>query len=132
TPTASFSQESQRILSLVTWICISLIVIGIVFSLIFSVNLYNPIKNIHQILSRSEHGNEGVGEVRNGDVFEIIGHRIHRLMQQNDDAVTKMERYSNELLDQFFINLVEGKQPVQLGAFQQIVDNIDFQSGQYL
>ena len=132
TPTASFSQESQRILSLVTWICISLIVIGIVFSLIFSVNLYNPIKNIHQILSRSENGNEGVGEVRNGDVFEIIGNRIHRLMQQNDDAVTKMERYSNELLDQFFINLVEGKQPVQLGAFQQIVDNIDFQSGQYL
>lgn len=105
TPTHSFNNESSSILSLIWWICISLVVIGILFSFRFSVNIYNPIKNIRDILLQSEKGSQ-IGSGR--DEFQVIGSRIHQLVQQNYDTNQKLSMYSNELLDQFFSSLIKG------------------------
>jgi AraC-like DNA-binding protein len=129
TPAHSFSNEPTSILSLIFWICISLVLIGILFSFRFSVNIYNPIKNIRDILLRSEKGIE-IGSGR--DEFQVIGSRIHQLVQQNYDTTQKLNMYSNELLDQFFSSLIKGNPWTQKKPMKQIMEEIGFQSGTYL
>ncbi|NHN31786.1 helix-turn-helix transcriptional regulator [Paenibacillus agricola] len=129
TPIHSFNNEPSSILSLIFWICISLVVIGILFSFRFSVNLYNPIKNIRDILLQSEKGTE-IGGGR--DEFQLIGSRIHQLVQQNFDTTQKLDMYSNELLDQFFSSLIKGNPWTQKKPMQQMMEEIGFQSGTYL
>ncbi|MEK3725277.1 helix-turn-helix domain-containing protein [Paenibacillus sp. FSL H8-0034] len=129
TPTHSFNNESSSILSLIWWICISLVVIGILFSFRFSVNIYNPIKNIRDILLQSEKGSQ-IGSGR--DEFQVIGSRIHQLVQQNYDTNQKLSMYSNELLDQFFSSLIKGNPWTQKKPMKQMIEEIGFQSGTYL
>ncbi|WP_240418230.1 helix-turn-helix domain-containing protein [Paenibacillus periandrae] len=129
TPTHSFNNESSSILSLIWWICISLVVIGILFSFRFSVNIYNPIKNIRDILLQSEKGSQ-IGSGR--DEFQVIGSRIHQLVQQNYDTNQKLSMYSNELLDQFFSSLIKGNPWTQKKPMKQMLEEIGFQSGTYL
>ncbi|OUS76766.1 hypothetical protein B1748_09220 [Paenibacillus sp. MY03] len=132
TPVASFSHESQRILDLLIWICISLMIIGIFFSFVFSVHLYNPIRNIHNILTRNELRDKAVYERRSNDELKMIGNRIYQLMNQNNEAVNQLNQYSNELLDHFFITLINGNPAAQLGTTRQMLDKIGFQGGRYL
>lgn len=129
TPTHSFNNESSSILSLIWWICISLVVIGILFSFRFSVNIYNPIKNIRDILLQSEKGSQ-IGSGR--DEFQVIGSRIHQLVQQNYDTNQKLSMYSNELMDQFFSSLIKGNPWTQKKPMKQMIEEIGFQSGTYL
>lgn len=129
TPIHSISSEPSSILSLILWICISLVLIGILFSFRFSVNIYNPIKNIRDILLQSEKGTE-IGSGR--DEFQVIGSRIHQLVQQNYDATQKLNMYSNELLDQFFSSLIKGNPWMEKKPVKQIMEEIGFQSGTYL
>jgi len=133
TPAAAFSQESRQVLQLLIWICASLIVIGVVFSFIFSVNIYNPIRNIHRILAREgkADGQDDAGETR-GDLFRHIDAFIRRLMEQNRAAAAKLNQYSSELLDQFFLRLASGQPPAQSGVYEQIVSGIGFQRGRYV
>jgi two-component system response regulator YesN len=131
TPSSSFDQEPSSILNLIFWICISLIMIGILFSFIFSMSLYNPIKNIRDILIQSEKPNKTIGEFSGGE-FQMIGSRIHQLVQQNLDATLKLNKFSAEMLDQFFTNLIKGHQWVQQETTIHILDEIGFQKGSYL
>ncbi|MDB5056293.1 MAG: AraC family transcriptional regulator [Bacilli bacterium] len=131
TPIHSFNKEPSSILNLIFWICISLILIGILFSFIFSMSLYNPIKNIRDILVQ----NEKEGDIHskfNGGEFQMIGSRINQLVQQNLDATQKLDKFSNEMLDQFFTNLMKGHQWVQQETSVHILDEIGFQNGNYM
>ncbi|MCU6707431.1 AraC family transcriptional regulator [Paenibacillus sp. J5C_2022] len=132
TPLSAFSGEAANILSLVIWICISLILIGIIFSFIFSVNLYNPIRNIKNILLRSEQDMNAGGTYDNHDELTAIGSMIRQLVQHNRDASIKLNEYSSELLDQFFTNMMKGSVWTQQEPPSRILDELKFQDGNYL
>ncbi|MCR8634126.1 helix-turn-helix domain-containing protein [Paenibacillus radicis (ex Xue et al. 2023)] len=132
TPVSSFSNESSSILSLVFWICITLIVVGVLFSFVFSMNLYNPIKNIRDILIQSEKQINFGNEFRSNDELKMIGNRVHQLVQQHQDASLKINKYSSELLDQFFMNLLRGNHWVQQETLSQILEDISFKAERYL
>jgi two-component system response regulator YesN len=131
TPVNAFNQEPSGILSLIFWICISLILIGIVFSLIFSMNLYNPIKNIRDILLRNEQ-NAGDIDETTGDELQMLGSRIHHLIIKKDDITQKKNEVSNELVEQLFLSFIKGQPWLQSDKMAQILEEIDFKEGKYL
>ncbi|MFD0959058.1 helix-turn-helix domain-containing protein [Paenibacillus chungangensis] len=132
TPLSAFSGEAASILGLVIWICISLILIGIVFSFIFSVNLYNPIRNIKNILLRSEQEMVNGSTQDQHDELTAIGSMIRQLVQHNRDASIKLNEYSSELLDQFFTNMMKGSVWAQQEPPSRILDELRFQDGYYI
>lgn len=131
TPVQAFNKEPASILNLIFWICISLIVIGILFSFIFSMSIYNPIRTIRDVLVQNDKENDDPNDVM-GSELQMIGSRINRLVQQNQDATQKLNKFSNELLDQFFTNLIKGHQWLQQDTASQILDELGFQDGNYL
>ncbi len=132
TPVDSFNQESSNIFSLIIWICISLIIIGIAFSFIFSVRLYNPIKNIRDILQKNEKVEQWNGETNRSGELQKIGDSINQLVQQHMDANIKINTYSEEILEQFFKNLIKSFRVGQANAVHQVLNKLDFHSGSYL
>ncbi len=131
TPVQSFSKESASILNLVFWICITLMVIGLIFSIIFSYNLYNPIKNIRNILIQSGKDPDWTEE-EDSDELRLIGSRIRALVEQNRNVNLKLSQYSNELLDQFFTHLFRGHLPTNQVKLHQVLEDIGFQDEYYL
>ncbi|NOU96220.1 helix-turn-helix domain-containing protein [Paenibacillus sp. LMG 31456] len=131
TPVSAFSGESSGILNLLFWICLSLVIIGILFSFIFSVNLYNPIKNIKEILIRAEKEIEVNNELRSSDELKMIRSRIHQLVEQNRHATLTLNQYSSELLDQFFTNLIKAHPWAQQEIPTRILDKLGFQDAYY-
>ncbi|TXK77637.1 AraC family transcriptional regulator [Paenibacillus sp. N3.4] len=132
TPTKAFGKEPASILSLIFWICITLMIIGVCFSLIFSINLYNPIKNIRNILVQSEKEINFTYEQRSRDELSLIGSRIDQLIQQNRDAVLKVSLYSNGLLDHFFASLFRGQPWAHQETLDQVLNDIGFKGDSYL
>ncbi|TBL81723.1 helix-turn-helix domain-containing protein [Paenibacillus thalictri] len=131
TPVSAFSGESSGILNVVFWICLSLVIIGILFSFLFSVNLYNPIKNIKDVLIREEKEIEVHNELRSGDEFKMIRSRIHQLVEQNRNAALTLNQYSSELLDQFFTNLIKAHPWVQQEIPTRILGKLGFDGSYY-
>jgi AraC-like DNA-binding protein len=54
TPTAEYKKQASGILLVTTWLAFLLLVIGIVFSFIFSTKLYNPIRNLLDAQNKHE------------------------------------------------------------------------------
>ncbi|MFD0675613.1 MULTISPECIES: helix-turn-helix domain-containing protein [unclassified Paenibacillus] len=131
TPVSSFGSESSGILNVVFWICVSLVIIGILFSFVFSVNLYNPIKNIKEILIREEKEIEVHNEFRSSDELKMIRSRIHQLVEQNRNAALTLNQYSSELHDQFFTNLIKGQAWVQQEIPTRILNKLGFEGSYY-
>ncbi|TVY11179.1 helix-turn-helix domain-containing protein [Paenibacillus cremeus] len=132
TPIASFSNETSGILSLILWICLTLMIVGVVFSFIFSFSIYNPIKNIREILGESDKTQDTYGKSRSSDDWNTIGRRIDQLVKQHQDAALKINRYSSELLDQFFIYLLRGNPWKQQDTPNRVLDEIGFTADRYM
>ena len=139
TPRSSFSHEARSILNLVVAICVILMLVGVALSFVFSVNLYNPIRNIHAILrGGAEGGKAGAvagktgGRRRDGDELKLIGSRVHELVQQRRETEDKLSRYSTELLDQWFANLIKGTPLPTQSVAGSMLETLGFVHGQYL
>jgi two-component system response regulator YesN len=132
TPLNAFNGEPASILNLILWICISLIVVGAILSLIFSMSLYNPIKNIREILLQNVQTQEVHSEARSPGEFQLIVSRIHQLFAHNKEVTLKMDRFSHELLEQFFTDAINGRQWLQQETVKEVLENISFHKGSYL
>ncbi|WP_409345930.1 helix-turn-helix domain-containing protein [Paenibacillus sp. MBLB4367] len=132
TPVSSFNGEPSNILNMIVWICLSLVVIGIVFSFIFSINLYNPIRNIRNILLKSEAPSSLDGNLAGQGELERIGNQVNRLVSDNLDTVRKVQRFTNELVEQFFRNLLGGNEWEKPGTVTEVLQDIGFREGDCL
>ncbi|MGG1518186.1 AraC family transcriptional regulator [Paenibacillus oryzisoli] len=132
TPVHSFNQESSSILNLIIWICISLLVISVAFSFIFSFRLYNPIKNIRDILQKNDNADEWQMETRRSGELQMIGNSVNHLIKRHMDDNIKISTFSDEILEQFFTNLLKGYRGPQPYSVHTILNEIDFQTGSYL
>lgn len=112
TPVAEFrNQTSYYLLSLLTT-CFVLVVVGILFSFIFTFNLYNPIKRIRDILDHPEESDERADSTNRHTAFDFIGTRIHRLIEHNHQFKHELETVSVGYLEQSLLNLIHGRTAV--------------------
>ncbi|WP_158301797.1 helix-turn-helix transcriptional regulator [Paenibacillus mesophilus] len=132
TPISAFNGESVNILKLIFWICLSLIVIGIAFSFIFSINLYNPIRNIRTILQQTGHTGSPDGTWRGRGELERIGERVDRLVHDNLNTARKVQRFTNELVEQFFRNVLGGNEWEKPDTVTEILQDIGLGESGYL
>ncbi len=92
TPAHVYKDQATGILSVTVWLALVLILIGVVFSFIFSTKLYNPIRNLLQ-------------------------------------AYHEREQFSGELLENAFLNLLNGASSDKYKAF---MEEIGFAEGEYV
>ena len=131
TPIHVFDREPSNILMLIVYICLSLLSIGILFSFIFTKHIYNPIRSIRDILlSKEKEADVRAKQEQQGE-FQIIGHRIHQLMQQHTEHTRKLDQYSTNLLDQYFMALIKGYDWQESDKYTDLLRNIGFGSGFY-
>lgn len=132
TPVSTLNGEPSNILNLIIWICLSLIVIGIVFSFIFSINLYNPIRNIRNILQKTDPLGSPDSESDGQGELQRIGNRVHQLVNDKLNTNRTVQMVTNELLEQFFRKLLSGNEWEKPDTIIEALRNIGFREGEYV
>ncbi|MCU6711462.1 AraC family transcriptional regulator [Paenibacillus sp. J5C_2022] len=111
TPIGEFYSQARGILNLIIGICAILVVVGFLLSFLFTFRLYNPIRNIREILMRED---EDVQQSDRQDgrpnEFALIGRGIHKLIETNQTFQTKLNIRSTELADHFISGLFRGNE----------------------
>ncbi|MDF2958620.1 MAG: transcriptional regulator, AraC family [Paenibacillus sp.] len=109
TPSGEFNRHTFNILLMTLILCIVLVMMGVVFSLIFSFRIYNPIRNIRNIISdqsellrHDEHPAAGKNE------FEQIQQGIRRLTDHHLKYKLKYDKHTNEYVESSFLFLLKG------------------------
>jgi len=112
TPSNEFNKHAREILIMTLVTCMILIICGIVLSLIFSMNLYNPIRTIRDILMETEDRAQSGGSNTDNE-FDFINQRITYLVDDSQSYKNKFERTSHEYLDNSFTQLLKGN-PIEI------------------
>ncbi|MFE5320810.1 helix-turn-helix domain-containing protein [Paenibacillus sp. NPDC056579] len=109
TPSGEFNRHTFNILSMTFILCIVLVMTGVVFSLIFSFRIYNPIRNIRNIISdqsellrNDEHPAAGKNE------FDQIQQGIRRLTDYHLKYKLKYDKHTNDYVESSFLFLLKG------------------------
>ncbi|XID91759.1 helix-turn-helix domain-containing protein [Paenibacillaceae bacterium WGS1546] len=132
TPVDAFNYESSGVLTMIVWICVALVVIGIVFSLIFSLRLYNPIRNIRSILQNEAHLPAPRDGTLPGGEFGEISQRIHELVEEKLDITERLQHISNDRVERYFRDLTNGSPWQDEDGSARIMADIGFTEGRYL
>lgn len=131
TPQTAYNHQASSVLSIIFWICLILIVVGVILSFIFSVNLYNPIRNMRDVLIQSETTKSWEDEM-GGNELEVIGRGIRKLLETNDIANRRFSLFSSEFLDNAFTSLIRGVPLVHQESFYRMLNEVGFENGRYL
>lgn len=131
TPESAYNHQASSVLGIVFWICLLLIVFGVILSFIFSVNLYNPIRNMRDVLIQSETAKLWDDE-QTGNELEAIGRGIRKLLETNDMANRKFSLFSSEFLDNAFTSLIRGVPLVHQESFYRMLNEVGFENGRYV
>lgn len=108
TPLSEFDSISRPIVVLIGTICLALLFIGIVFSFIFTFNLYNPIRRIIDILGQRDDSFDAEA-LRRPDQLELIGKGIHQLIEHGDRFKSRSESLSLDYLDRALLGKLLGR-----------------------
>lgn len=108
-PVSDLKQQTSYFFTLIVTICLTLVVIGIVFSFIFAFNLYNPIKRLRDVLlEKSELFGQQEQFSGKDDEFQWIGKGIRRLIEHNYSFKSDMLTISAELNDRLIVSFLHG------------------------
>lgn len=129
TPMGAIHKNVNGLFQFIVLICTAMLAAGIIFSFLFSIKIYNPIKKIRDILEESE----AVEETKENNEFEFIGSGIKRLCEKSSMIKNKFEKVSMEYLDHSIVNLLRGGSLDQEETIQSILLNeCGFRSESYL
>jgi two-component system response regulator YesN len=117
TPISEFKKTSGPFLTLISIICLVLIIIGIVFSFIFTFNLYNPIRRVVEVLVQQVETEPS----QQTNQLEFIGKGISKLIEHNHQFKDKWQTVSREYLDQMLLNLIMGGPATMSGQVEQML-----------
>ncbi|NHN29471.1 helix-turn-helix domain-containing protein [Paenibacillus agricola] len=119
TPLSEFNRNTVSILQMTVLLCIVLIVMGIIFSYIFSIRIYNPIRNIRDIIAlKSDLGHadspdnkdslgDGIAHTASNE-FEIIKLGIDRLSNSHQQYKVKYDKHTSEYVEYSLLFLLKG------------------------
>ncbi|MDF2522890.1 MAG: transcriptional regulator, AraC family [Clostridiales bacterium] len=127
TPINEFDTYARDILMIIIISSILLIIIGISLSLLFSFKLYNPIKNIRDMLLQNKDAESG------SDVLEAIKNGISSLVDTSTDNLSKYQKASQGYLDNSFSQLIFGHRIENKELFEwMLLDVVKFKGQYYL
>ncbi len=132
TPLHDLSQHQASIVQLILLISGTLLIIGIAFSLIFSITLYNPIRNIKDMLLEHDPTLRTQQVLNSQGEFNFISSSVLKLSKYNQDVTQKMNRYSNERLEQLLADAINGNYWPQKERVAEILRDIGFETGVYM
>jgi two-component system response regulator YesN len=124
TPTAALNQTAKGVYNFM--LAISALIIGIscLFSVWFSVKIYNPIKKIRDIIhDQSEDEDTTSPDPRRLNELEFIGSGIRRLYDNNEYFKNKFKHISNEYIEHTLLNLIRGNQLEHEEEFTWMLNN---------
>lgn len=135
TPMSEFSKRASNVLNLTLILCITLSVMGVLFSFIFARNIYNPIKKIRDILSSNDQvstcSNKGI--VQDINDFQIIGQGINYLLEHEKDFKNKNSILIIEYINSSLIYLIKGEKLDKLQTLHKILgENFKFNKNSFM
>jgi AraC-like DNA-binding protein len=110
TPYGEFSRHTSGILLMTLLLCVVLIVMGVAFSFIFTFRLYNPIRNIRDIIldSSDRRNADKSGVAASANEFEQIRQGINRLKDDHLEYKVKYDKHTNEYVEYSLLYLLKG------------------------
>lgn len=106
TPLSEYNRHTNSILAMTFVICFVLLIMGIIFSFIFSLRIYNPIRNIRDILARNHNvSDEGTSS---SDMFSLIQQSIDQLTDRHERYKTRHDQYTHEYVERALMFLLKG------------------------
>ncbi len=99
-PVEELNSQASNILTMIIVICVLLIVVGCLFSFIYTFKIYNPIVKIGQILTDKQHGinldNEPFHTMND---FNQIGAGVHQLIHYHHRYEHELEKLTYDYLN---------------------------------
>jgi AraC-like DNA-binding protein len=134
TPTSEFKEQAAGILDMIVMICVGLIVIGFIFSFIFTFKLYNPIKKIRDILTEKNDMLEPITAISHRVTdLDMIGKSVRELIEYNVRFKNEMDSIFMEYLDQMLLHLLEDHQVADVEETGKLLrEKLGFVKGSYL
>lgn len=109
TPLSAFNRHTNGILSMMLILCLVMIVMGIVFSFIFSLRIYNPIRNLRDIVAqKNEPAGGGGDDAASADMFALIRRGIDQLSDRREQYKELQDKYSSEYVEYAMLFLIKG------------------------
>lgn len=134
TPNRYFRIKANNILKVTVLTSLILFLFGIGLSVLFSVKLYSPIRNIREILIENNEkiASSGRKLIKQGE-FEIIHSALHDLFTENSTYSNRMHEISDEYLDNAFKQLVRGHKLDHINEFTRMIrEDLNFSSNHYV
>ena len=109
TPVDEFRRQASGMLNLIVGICVLLVVIGGLFSFIFSFRIYNPIRKLGEVLAQEQSGlNWGKESQAHAGDLQQIGSGIDELISYRLRYQHELHTLTQEYLDQSLLRLMHG------------------------
>ena len=132
TPYSDYSRQGFPILLLIIALCVMLIAMGIVLSYIFSLNIYNPIRNIRDILLKENTSLTDGNAKGRKDEIQTIQDGINALSLSRTRNETMLNTFSLNFLKNTIFLLIDGK-PVDTQSFLKMLNRYaGFEQNEYL
>ncbi|MCU6711423.1 helix-turn-helix domain-containing protein [Paenibacillus sp. J5C_2022] len=132
TPLSALDQEARSIFGFVVAISVTFLILGVVFSFIFSMKIYNPIRKISEIVNGFEDLDERINYKND---FEYIGMNIKQMHDKSAQIKKQSSQISREFLDYTFYDLFMGRsvEPDTLNILNNILkDEWHFSGNRYV
>ncbi|WP_168120778.1 helix-turn-helix domain-containing protein [Paenibacillus sp. HB172176] len=109
TPSSEFQKHTYSILQMTLLLCIVLLLMGVVFSFIFSASIYNPIRNIREVLMQRKElwSGDGLPDARMNE-FELIKSGISKLYDSHSEYKSKSDRHASDYVEYMLLFLLKG------------------------
>ncbi|CAG7636588.1 HTH-type transcriptional activator RhaR [Paenibacillus solanacearum] len=117
TPVSEFNRQASGIWGMIVVICIVLVVIGVLFSFIFTFKLYTPIQRIKDVLSDHKEPVDAPGAPAND--FDEIGLGINRLIRHNLTFERQLDSVRVEYADQALLLLLKDRETADAVQLEQ-------------
>ncbi|QNK59174.1 helix-turn-helix domain-containing protein [Paenibacillus sp. PAMC21692] len=119
TPLSALNQESRSTFQFIVAISVTFLILGVVFSFIFSIKIYNPIRKISEIVNGFEELDESAPYKND---FEYIGKNIKQMHDKSTQIKKHSMQISREFLDYTFYDVFMGR-PVEPDTLK-VLNNI--------
>lgn len=110
TPAGEFRKHTSGTLLMTALLCVVFLIMGVLFSIIFSVSIYSPIRNIREIVSQSRErllADASAAEpVRNE--YEWIEEGISKIADSQRQYKEKYDRHTSEYVEYSILFLLKG------------------------
>jgi len=122
TPLSALDQEARSTFQFIVAISATFLILGVLFSFIFSIKIYNPIRKISEIVNGFEELDESV-HYKND--FEYIGMNIKQMHDKSTQIKKHSMQISREFLDYTFYDVFMGRpaEPDTLNILNNILKN---------